>query len=142
MYAGRRAAIEFNAQIMPADSWEAELSVESIPLTTIKVLREVNVDGDIKDVKPDWVDHGVPVRKIHGGMREVKGKMHGFWRTNASVPSIGDTISVALTLDNVTFFVINQCLVSDMKISVKSKEVLEWEMEWEAISDGDFTGRF
>lgn len=142
MYAGRRAAVEFNAQLMPADSWEAELSVESVPITTIQILRDANIIGPIQPVRPNWSAHGIPTKKISGGMREVSGKLHGFWRTNNSVPAIGDTVSIALVLDNVNFLVFPQCHVTKFNVSVETSGAIEWDMEWEAIADGDFTGRF
>lgn len=142
MYAGRRAVVLFNAQLMPADNWEAELSVESVPITTIKVLRDAAVDGDIAAVKPDWIAHGVPVKKMTGGMREVTGKLHGFWRSQATVPAVGDTVSLALRVDNLNFLVFPQCLIVNMNISLETAGAVEWDMEWEAIADGDFTGRF
>ena len=142
MYSGRQGAVLFNAQFMPADSWEAELSVESIPLTTIRVLRDANVDGDISAVKPDWIAHGVPTKKMTGGMREVSGKIHGFWSTQAGLPAIGDTVSINLRVNNLTFWLFPQCLVTKMTISVETSGAIEWDMEWEAIADGDFTGRF
>jgi hypothetical protein len=142
MYAGRRAVVLFNAQLMPADNWEAELSVESVPITTIKVLRDAAVDGDIAAVKPDWIAHGIPVKKVTGGMREVTGKLHGFWKSQATVPAVGDTISLALRVDNLNFLVFPQCLIVNMNISLETTGAVEWDMEWEAIADGDFTGRF
>jgi len=142
MYAGRRAAVEFNAQIMPADSWEVDLSVENVPITTIKILRDAGIIGPIAPVRPNWDAHGIPVKKISGGIREVTGKLHGYWRSQATVPAIGDTVSIALTIDNANFFVIPQCLVTKMNLKTEVKGSVEWDMEFEAISDTDFTGRF
>lgn len=140
-YSGQRAEVVFNAQFMSADSWEAELSVESVSLTTINILRDQNINGNIAAVRPSWADNGVPVRKISGGMREVSGKMHGFWSNQVDVPSVGDTISVALKLDGLNFWIFDQCLVTKMNVSVEIKGSIEWDMEWESIGDGDFTGR-
>ncbi len=142
MYAGRRAAVEFNAQIMPADSWEVDLSVENVPITTITILRDAGIIGPIQPVRPNWAAHGIPVKKISGGIREVTGKLHGYWRSQATVPAIGDTVSIALTIDNANFFVIPQCLVTKMNLKTEVKGSVEWDMEFEAISDTDFTGRF
>jgi len=142
MYAGRRAAVEFNAQIMPADSWEVDLSVESVPVTTITILRDANIIGPIQPVKPNWTAHGIPSQSMHGGIRNVTGKLHGYWRSQATVPAVGDTVSIVLTIDNVNFFVIAQCLVTKMNLKTEVKGSVEWDMEFEAISDTDFTGRF
>lgn len=142
MYAGRRAAVEFNAQIMPADSFEVDLSVENVPITTIQILRDANIDGLISAVKPNWAAHGVPVRRMTGGIREVTGKLHGFWKTNASIPTIGDTVAIVMLIDGAQFFVMSQCLVTKMTIKVETKGTVEWDMDFEAISDTDFTGRF
>lgn len=142
MYAGHRAAILFNAQIMPADSWEADLSVETVPTTTISILRNANIIGPIDPVRPNWTAHGIPSNKISGGIREVSGKMHGFWRTNLSIPSEGDTVSLALTINNVNWFVLNQCIITKLSLKAEVKGSVEWDIEWESIGDGDFTGRF
>lgn len=140
-YSGQRAEVVFNAQFMPADSWEAELSVESVALTTINILRDENINGNIAAVKPSWDSHGIPTRSISGGIRQVSGKLHGFWTTNVAVPEIGDTISVILKIDGLNFWIFDQCLVTKMNVSVEVTGAVEWDIEWESISGCDTTGR-
>lgn len=143
MYAGKTSAILFNAQVIPADKWEIDLSVESLDYMTIKVLRDANVNGLMKDsgaLPLIWSQHGIPSRKISSNIRDVKGTIHGFYKNQATTPTIGDTLSIALMITNLTFFVVSEALVTNVKINSEVKGAVEFDIEWESIGNVDYRG--
>lgn len=140
MFSGKAVAILFDAQLMPASSAEVELSVDSIDMTTIKILRDKNIKDLIVNEEPVWAAHGIPSKKIMGGVLNVKGTMHGFYKNQASVPSIGDNVSVIWKINGIGFYTASECLVKSFTYSADVSGAIEWDMEWESIGDVDFRG--
>ena len=143
MYAGKTSAILFNALVIPADKWEIDLSVESLDYMTIKVLRDANVDGLMANAGAlplTWAQHGIPSRKISSNIRDVKGNVHGFYKTQAVTPTVGSTLSLVLRLQNLTFFSVSQALVTIVKLSTEVKGAVEFDIEWESIGEVDYRG--
>ena len=141
MYAGKTSAILFNAQVIPADKWEIDLSVESMDNTTISILRDAGITGLLADQKPIWSAHGIPVKKISGNVRTVKGTIHGFYKTQAAIPSICDVVSITMRLTNLSFFVASECLITNVKMNTEVKSAVEFDIEWESIGEVDYRGR-
>jgi hypothetical protein len=143
MYAGKTSAILFNALVIPADKWEIDLSVESLDYMTIKVLRDANVNGLMASAGAlplIWSQHGIPSRKISSNIRDVKGNVHGFYKTQAVTPTVGSTLSLVLRLQNLTFFSVSQALVTSVKLSAEVKGAVEFDIEWESIGEVDYRG--
>jgi len=143
MYSGKTSAILFNALVIPADKWEIDLSVESLDDMTIKVLRDANVNGLMANAGAlplIWSQHGIPSRKISSNIRDVKGNVHGFYKTQAATPTVGSTLSLVLRLQNLTFFSVSQALVTSVKLSAEVKGAVEFDIEWESIGEVDYRG--
>jgi hypothetical protein len=143
MYAGKTSAILFNALVIPADKWEIDLSVESLDYMTIKVLRDANVNGLMASAGAlplIWSQYGIPSRKISSNIRDVKGNVHGFYKTQAVTPTVGSTLSLVLRLQNLTFFSVSQALVTSVKLSAEVKGAVEFDIEWESIGEVDYRG--
>lgn len=143
MYSGKTSAILFNALVIPADKWEIDLSVESLDYMTIKVLRDANVNGLMANAGAFpliWSQHGIPSRKISSNIRDVKGTVHGFYKTQASTPTIGSTLSLVLRLQNLTFFSVSQALITNVKLGAEVKGAVEFDIEWESIGEVDYRG--
>lgn len=144
MYAGKTSAILFNALVIPADKWEIDLSVESLDYMTIKVLRDANVNGLMASAGAlplIWSQHGIPSRKISSNIRDVKGTVHGFYKSQAFTPTVGSTLSIIMTLTNLSFFIVSQALITSVKLSTEVKGAVEFDIEWESIGEVDFRGR-
>lgn len=144
MYAGKTSAILFNALVIPADKWEIDLSVESLDYMTIKVLRDANVDGLMANAGAlplIWSQHGIPSRKISSNIRDVKGTVHGFYKSQAFTPTVGSTLSIIMTLTNLSFFIVSQALITSVKLSTEVKGAVEFDIEWESIGEVDYRGR-
>ena len=143
MYSGKTYAILFNAMVIPADKWEIDLSVESLDDMTIKVLRDANVNGlmaDAGELPLIWSQHGIPSRKISSNIRDVKGTVHGFYRSQAFTPTVGSTLSIIMTLTNLSFFIVSQALITSVKLSAEVKGAVEFDIEWESIGEVDYRG--
>lgn len=141
MYSGKSSAILFNAQLIPADKWELELSVEPIDYTTINILRDAGITDLLSTQKPEWANHGIPSKKISGNVRMAKGTIHGFYKNQASIPAIGDVVSITMRLTNLAFFVASECLIINVKISSEVKGAVEFDMDWESVGNVDYRGR-
>ena len=111
---------------------------------TIKVLRDANVNGLIADMVGGlpfiWAYHGIPSRKISSNIRDVKGNVHGFYKTQAVTPTVGSTLSLVLRLQNLTFFSVSEALVTNVKLSTEVKGAVEFDIEWESIGEVDYRG--
>lgn len=144
-YSGYRAGVLVNNTFIVADSWTVEIRDEPIDLTTVQIFRDSNIEYTLTDY-PLWFNNGVPKRFVRGNMREMYIKLHGFHK-EATIPSIGEFVSVSLMIDvNQLFFSTPLAFVSSSSYSVTPKGAIEWNLDLVATlnnktDDSDFEMR-